>query len=87
MTGSFIDVDVLDKYSNLKGYDRFVGIDLDKKGRVWFATQPKGIIVYNPADQSVELPFQMTLHCSLMPVILMPAFIATRKILSGRKLV
>ena len=53
----FHHLDALDQYTNLKNYDRFVGIDLDTKGRVWFATQPKGIIIYNPADQSVELPF------------------------------
>ena len=53
----FHQIDALAEYTNLKNYDRFVGLDLDTKGRIWFTTQPKGIIIYDPADQSVELPF------------------------------
>lgn len=47
----------LSKYEHLKNYFRFVGITLDKLDRVWFATDPKGIIIYNPADESVSFPF------------------------------
>ena len=36
---------------------RFVGIDLDTHGRVWLATVRKGIVIYNPEDQSACLPF------------------------------
>lgn len=41
----------------LKDYHRFVGVDIDKQGRVWFATGPKGIIIYDPSNQSVSTPF------------------------------
>lgn len=54
----FDHIDALDKYVQLKDYWRFVGIDLDPRGRVWFATRPKGIIIYNPDDQSVRFPFE-----------------------------
>jgi signal transduction histidine kinase/ligand-binding sensor domain-containing protein len=42
---------------NIPDYDRFVGIDLDPKGNVWFATYPKGIIIYNPDQESFKIPF------------------------------
>lgn len=54
----FHHVNALFKYEQAKDYTRFVGIALDKQGRVWFATDPKGIIIYNPADESVSLPFR-----------------------------
>jgi len=53
----FRHIDALNKYVNLKDYKRSVGIDIDNQGRVWLATYPKGIIIYNPSDQSVQLPF------------------------------
>ena len=40
-----------------KGYDRFVGIDLDQSGRVWFATQPKGILIFDPEKNTITTPF------------------------------
>ena len=30
---------------------------MDPQNRVWLATIPKGIVVYDPSDHSVELPF------------------------------
>ncbi|HYJ64432.1 MAG TPA: hypothetical protein VEV62_11850, partial [Parafilimonas sp.] len=53
----FHHINALYKYEQLKDYTRFVGIALDKQDRVWFSTDPKGIIVYNPADKSVTSPF------------------------------
>ncbi len=53
----FHHIEALNKYVDLKDYGRWVGIDLDPLGRVWLATQPKGIIIYDPANQSVKLPF------------------------------
>jgi signal transduction histidine kinase/ligand-binding sensor domain-containing protein len=53
----FHHIDALNHYTNAKDYDRWVGIDLDTKGKVWFATQTQGIIIYDPDDQSVEIPF------------------------------
>jgi signal transduction histidine kinase/streptogramin lyase len=36
----------------------FVGIAVDHQDRVWFATEPKGIVIYDPSDQSVTYPFE-----------------------------
>jgi len=54
----FYHIDALDEYVHRKDYNRFVGIDLDARGRIWFATDPKGIIIYDPDDQSVRFPFE-----------------------------
>ena len=53
----FHHINALYKYEQVKDYSRFVGITLDKQDRVWFTTNPKGIIIYNPADESVSFPF------------------------------
>ena len=53
----FHHINALYKYERVKDYDRFVGITLDKLNRVWFATAPKGIIIYNPVDESISFPF------------------------------
>ncbi len=37
--------------------NRWVGIDLDPLGRVWFATIPHGILIYDPTTQTVIRPF------------------------------
>jgi ligand-binding sensor domain-containing protein len=53
----FHHINALSKYEQVKDYGRYVGITLDKQGRVWFATHPLGIIIYNPDDESVSFPF------------------------------
>jgi ligand-binding sensor domain-containing protein len=53
----FSTVETLRPIFDQKNYHRFVGIEMDAKGRVWFATLPNGIIVYNPADQTFHYPF------------------------------
>ncbi|MEP7323298.1 MAG: ATP-binding protein [Saprospiraceae bacterium] len=50
-------IDALKEIESQKDYRRFVGITLDVKGRIWFATDPKGIVIYDPSDQSVQYPF------------------------------
>lgn len=52
----FHHINALSKYEHLINYDRFVGITIDKQDRIWFATDPKGIIIYNPGDESVSFP-------------------------------
>ena len=42
---------------NLKDFYQWAGIDIDPDGRVWMATYPKGIIIYDPVNNSVSLPF------------------------------
>ena len=49
-------IQALKKYVDLKDYDRWVGIDIDPKGRIWLATMPRGILMYDPWTQSVEIP-------------------------------
>ncbi len=53
----FHRIEALSKYENLKDYGRFVGVDIDTSGRIWFASAPRGIMIYNPDDQSVQTPF------------------------------
>jgi hypothetical protein len=53
----FHTVEAFQPLVQLKEYDRWVGIDLDVHGRIWLATLPKGILIYNPADGSVKQPF------------------------------
>ncbi len=53
----FHHIDALNDLVKLKEYDRFVGVDIDLKGRVWLATQPKGIQIFNPSDNSLTTPF------------------------------
>ena len=53
----FHHINALKKYEQLKDYVRFVGITLDKQGHIWFATTPAGMLIYNPDNNSVSLPF------------------------------
>jgi signal transduction histidine kinase/ligand-binding sensor domain-containing protein len=53
----FHHINALSKYEHVKDYGRFVGITLDQQGRVWFATNPLGIIIYDPGNGSVSFPF------------------------------
>lgn len=56
-TNQFHHIKALDEIEHTKDYCRFVGITLDTRSRVWFSTKPKGIIVYNPANESLNFPF------------------------------
>lgn len=53
----FHPVDVLRHVISSKDYDRFVGIDIDRQGRIWFATQPEGLLIYDPFSHSLSSPF------------------------------
>jgi len=53
----FHHIDAMNDLIKLKDYDRLVGIDIDLKGRIWLATIPKGILIYDPADRSISVPF------------------------------
>jgi signal transduction histidine kinase len=54
----FHHINALNNLLNVKNYDRWVGISQDIRGRLWLATQPKGIVVYNPSNESVTFPFE-----------------------------
>jgi len=53
----FHHIDALNDLLKLKDYHRFVGVDLDRQGRIWLATDPKGILIYDPSNQSLSVPF------------------------------
>lgn len=56
----FHHIDALDPLVNSKEYDRWVGIDIDHQGRIWMATKPKGIIIYDPVSESLIYPVEGT---------------------------
>ena len=47
--------EAFNEYINLKDYERWVGIDIDKDGRIWLATH-KGILIYDPETEHVYQP-------------------------------
>ena len=53
----FHHIDALNELENRKDFWQWAGIDIDPAGRVWGVTYPKGIVIYDPANNSVELPF------------------------------
>jgi ligand-binding sensor domain-containing protein len=53
----FHHIDALNDYVNLKSYSSSVGIGLDPLGRLWMATNPRGILMYDPTDESVKMAF------------------------------
>ena len=54
---SFHFVDAFKEFIKLKDYRRYVGIDIDNNGRIWLATHPKGILVYDPETRQIFKPF------------------------------
>jgi len=53
----FHHIDAFNEFIKLKGYDRWVGIDIDREGDIWLATQPKGILIYDPKTEQVQQLF------------------------------
>jgi len=53
----FHHIDVFNDWVNMKDYNPLSGMAIDKEGRVWLFIHPKGIIIYDPSDESVKLPF------------------------------
>jgi len=56
-TMEFSQPEILRSLVMQKGYDRFVGIDEDTQGRIWFATSPMGILIFDPEKNTVTTPF------------------------------
>ncbi len=50
----------LNELIKLNGYDRWVGITLDREGNIWQATRPKGILIYDPKTEKVQQLFSDT---------------------------
>jgi signal transduction histidine kinase/ligand-binding sensor domain-containing protein len=40
-----------------KDYDTGAGLSIDREGKIWAGTVKKGILIYNPSDNSVRQPF------------------------------
>ncbi len=53
----FHHVSAFDQFTRLKEYHLWAGISIDTSGRLWIATNPKGIIIYDPIKNSVNLAF------------------------------
>jgi len=53
----FHHIDALNEFIKLKDYERYVGIDIDKEGKIWLATKPKGILIYDPKTEQVTQLF------------------------------
>ena len=50
----FHPVNAFSDFIKLKDYDRWVGMDIDRKGRIWLATQPTGIVIYDPKTEQAQ---------------------------------
>ena len=50
---TFRHVDAFNEFTKLADYDRFVGIDIDREGKIWLAVRPMGIVVYDPKMDKV----------------------------------
>ena len=46
----FHHIDAFNEYIKLKDYERWVGIDIDRDGKIWLATH-KGILIYDPKTE------------------------------------
>jgi ligand-binding sensor domain-containing protein len=53
----FHHMDAFNELVKLKDYDRYVGLDIDMDGRIWLATKPKGILIYDPKTEQVTRLF------------------------------
>ncbi len=50
-------IDALNEITKTKDYNCFFGIDIDRDGRVWFATNPHGILIYDPETNQAHKLF------------------------------
>jgi ligand-binding sensor domain-containing protein len=50
-------IDALNEITKTKDYHSFFGIDIDRDGRVWFATNPHGIFIYDPETNQAHKLF------------------------------
>ena len=53
----FHHFEAIDSLVRLKDYHLWAGIEVDLIGRIWMATYPAGIVIYDPASQSLSVPF------------------------------
>ena len=53
----FRPVDALKELIKQKSYDRGVGVDIDRQGRIWFSTYSEGIFIYDPETEQAKPVF------------------------------
>ena len=53
----FRPVDALKELIKQKSYDRGVGVDIDRQGRIWFSTFSEGIFIYDPETEQTKPVF------------------------------
>ncbi len=53
----FHHIPAMDSLVQQKNFQQRAGINIDPRGRIWMGTFPNGIIIYDPANQSLHLPF------------------------------
>ena len=53
----FHKIDAWSKLTKEKSYDRGVGVDIDKHGRIWFSTYDEGIFIYDPQTEQTRPVF------------------------------
>jgi signal transduction histidine kinase/ligand-binding sensor domain-containing protein len=62
-TGGLLSFSIKDKQFHTieamksKDYDPYAGLSIDRQGKIWAGTVKKGILIYNPSDNSVHQPF------------------------------
>jgi ligand-binding sensor domain-containing protein len=54
---TFHHIEAFDEVEKLKGFHVWAGIDVDTRGRVWLGTIPRGIVIYDPVDHSLNTLF------------------------------
>lgn len=54
---NFTHIDALNKVTQLNDFDRDAGIAIDRSGRIWLSTKPKGIYIYDPKTDKAEQIF------------------------------
>lgn len=50
-------IEAMNERVKWKEYDRYVGMDIDRFGRIWLATKPKGILIYDPETKFLNQLF------------------------------
>jgi streptogramin lyase len=56
-TKQFRNIEALSELTKQKSYDRGVGVDIDRQGRIWFSTSDQGIFIYDPQTEQIKPVF------------------------------
>jgi len=56
----FHRIEAMEQMLTKKNYYRLVGIDIDRYDRIWFATMPGGMLIYDPELKTITSPLKDT---------------------------